>query len=149
MTYQLLVKEKLTKWFWYWGVMPLSSLYIICLFFTLPMWHYIADDTRWNKTLTLIEARVDYFYRLLDFLFMGIICFMIVWSVFNAIKVFILSSKITVPDKSRLYMRVSVILFPIVSFILFIPISMLFIYSWIGSLLIYKLHLLITHLLTY
>jgi hypothetical protein len=46
-------------------------------------------------------------------------------------------------------MRVSVILFPIVSFILFIPISMLFIDSWIGSLLIYKLHLLITHLLTY
>ena len=149
MTDQLLVKEKLTKWFWYWGVMPLSSLYIICLFFTLPMWHHIVDDTRWNKTLTLIEARVDYFYRLLDFLFMGIICFMIVWSVFNAIKVFILSSKITVPDKSRLYMRVSVILFPIVSFILFIPISMLFIDSWIGSLLIYKLHLLITHLLTY
>jgi hypothetical protein len=149
MTDQLLVKEKLTKWFWYWGVMPLSSLYIICLFFTLPMWHYIADDTRWNKTLTLIEARVDYFYRLLDFLFMGIICFMIVWSVFNAIKVFILSSKITVPDKSRLYMRVSVILFPIVSFILFIPISMLFIDYWIGSLLSYKFHLLITYLLTY
>ena len=146
---QLLVKEKLTKWFWYWGVMPLSSLYIICLFFTLPMWHYIADDTRWNKTLTLIEARVDYFYKVLSFPFMGIICFMIVWSVFNAIRVFTLSSKITAPDKSRLYMRISVILFPIVSFILFIPISMLFIDSWIGSLLIYKLHLLITHLLTY
>ncbi len=144
-----LIKEKLTKWFWYWGVMPLSSLYIISLLFALPFWHYTQDDTRWNKTLTLIEARIDYFYRLLDFLFMGIICFMIVWSVFNAIKVFILSSKITVPDKSRLYMRISVILFPIVSFILFIPISMLFIYSWLGSILRYKFHFLITHLLTY
>ena len=32
MSDQIIIKEKLTRWFWCWGVLTLSLLYIACLF---------------------------------------------------------------------------------------------------------------------
>ena len=117
---QLLVKENLNRWFWCWGVLTLSLLYIGCLFAALLILHDVADDTIWQRDLTALESKIRYFYNLLGLIFFVVASFMVVWSVFVAIKVFLISSKLSLPNRLRFYMRISVIVCPIMAFASFI-----------------------------
>ena len=110
--------QNLNKWFWYYGVLPLVTLYLICTNFTAEFLY--MSPTR---------SRTEFFMsELLFWSTLVIASIMIVWCVINAIKVFTLSSKIEVKDYKRkcTIMRISVIVFPILAFLCFIPVSLFF-----------------------
>ena len=116
---QIILKNKLDKWFWSYGVLPLIVLYIICLNFTAEMIQ-IKMTLQWAGTLF-------YMGELLFYTTLGLACLMVIWCIVNAARVFIISSKIEFEEfkKKKLYFRLSVILFPIIAFVGFIPLSLL------------------------
>ena len=108
----------LNKWFWYYGVLPLVTLYLICINFTAEFMY--MSPTR---------SRTEFFMsELLLCSTLGIASIMIVWCNINAIRVFTLSSKIEAKDYKRkcTIMKISVFVFPILAFLCFIPVSLFF-----------------------
>ena len=47
---QIILKEKLNKWFWYYGVLPLVISYVFCLNFAAEML-LIKMTLQWSGTL--------------------------------------------------------------------------------------------------
>ena len=68
-----------------------------------------------------------YMGELLFYTTLGMACLMVVWCIINAVRIFIISSKIDREDfkKKKLYLRLSVIFFPVIAFVGFIPLSFL------------------------
>ena len=119
MTDQILLMGKLRKWFWYYGVLPLVFAYLICLNFSAEFVNILVIA---NRSITLY-----YMAELLYYSTFGIGCLMIVWCIINAVRVYIISSKITAPEfkRKKYSFNISVILFPIIAFLGFIPISLI------------------------
>ena len=114
--------QNLNKWFWYYGVLPLVTLYLICI-------NLVAE--LFQLSLVMLPTRsVTEFYmsELLFWSTLGIASIMIVWCNINAIRVFTLSSKIEAQDYKRkcTIMKISVFVFPILAFLCFIPVSLFF-----------------------
>ena len=119
MTDQILLMGKLRKWFWYYGVLPLVIAYLVCLNFSAEFVNILHIS---NESITLY-----YMGELLYYSTLGIGCLMIIWCIINAIRVYIISSKITAPEfKGKKYsFNTSVILFPIIAFFGFIPLALI------------------------
>lgn len=115
----MLVINKLNKSFWSYGVLPLIISYVLCLNFTAEMMQ-IKMTLQWAGTLF-------YMGELLFYTTLGMACLMVVWCIINAVRIFIISSKIDREDfrKKKLYLRLSVIFFPVIAFVGFIPLSFL------------------------
>ena len=111
MTDQILLMGKLRKWFWYYGVLPLVVAYVICLNFAAEFVNIVVIE---NRSITLY-----YMGELLYYTTVGIAFFMIIWCIINAIRVYIISSKITAPElKNKKYsFNTSVILCPFIAFL--------------------------------
>ena len=118
MTDQILLMGKLRKWFWYYGVLPLVVAYVICLNFAAEFVNIVVIE---NRSITLY-----YMGELLYYTTVGIAFFMIIWCIINAIRVYIISSKITAPElKIKKYsFNPSVILCPFIAFFGFIPLAL-------------------------
>ena len=118
MTDQILLMGKLRKWFWYYGVLPLVVAYVICLNFAAEFVNIVVIE---NRSITLY-----YMGELLYYTTVGIAFFMIIWCILNAIRVYIISSKITAPElKNKKYsFNTSVILCPFIAFFGFIPLAL-------------------------
>jgi len=118
MTDQILLMGKLRKWFWYYGVLPLVVAYVICLNFAAEFVNIVVIE---NRSITLY-----YMGELLYYTTVGIAFFMIIWCIINAIRVYIISSKITAPElKNKKYsFNTSVILCPFIAFFGFIPLAL-------------------------
>ena len=118
MTDQILIMGKLRKWFWYYGVLPLVVAYMICLNFAAEFVNIVVIE---NRSITL-----SYMGELLYYSTVGIAFLMIIWCLINAIRVYIISSKITAHElKGKKYsFNTSVILFPIIAFFGFIPLAL-------------------------
>ena len=118
MTDQILIMDKLRKWFWYYGVLPLVLAYVICLNFAAEFVNIVVIE---NRSITLY-----YMGELLYYTTVGIAFFMIIWCIINAIRVYIISSKITIPElKNKKYsFNTSVILCPFIAFFGFIPLAL-------------------------
>ena len=118
MTDQILLMGKLRKWFWYYGVLPLVVAYVICLNFAAEFVNIVVIE---NRSITLY-----YMGELLYYTTVGIAYFMIIWCIINAIRVYIISSKITAPElKNKKYsFNTSVILCPFIAFFGFIPLAL-------------------------
>ena len=118
MTDQILLMCKLRKWFWYYGVLPLVVAYVICLNFAAEFVNIVVIE---NRSITLY-----YMGELLYYTTVGIAFFMIIWCIINAIRVYIISSKITAPElKNKKYsFNTSVILCPFIAFFGFIPLAL-------------------------
>ena len=120
MTDQILIIDKLNRWFWYFGVLPLVFTYVICLNFTAELVDILMIEK--DKSITLSYMAALLFYSTLGMAFL-----MIVWCIINAVRVYIISSKITAPEfKGKKYsFNISVILFPIIAFLGFIPVALI------------------------
>ena len=120
MTDQILIMNKLKRWFWYFGVIPLVFAYVICLNFIAEFVDIILSEK--HKSIT-----ISYMAELLFYSTLGIACMMIMWCFINAVRVFIISSKITSPEfkKKKYSLNISVILFPIIAFLGFIPLALI------------------------
>ena len=118
MTDQILLMGKLRKWFWYYGVLPLVFAYVICLNFAAEFVNIVVIE---NRSITLY-----YMGELLYYTTVGIAFLMIIWCIINAIRVYIISSKITAPElKNKKYsFNTSVILCPFIAFFGFIPLAL-------------------------
>ena len=118
MTDQILLMGKLRKWFWYYGVLPLVVAYVICLNFAAEFVNIVVIE---NRSITLY-----YMGELLYYSTVGIAFSMIIWCIINAIRVYIISSKITAPElKNKKYsFNTSVILCPFIAFFGFIPLAL-------------------------
>ena len=118
MTDQILLMGKLRKWFWYYGVLPLVVAYVICLNFAAEFVNIVVIE---NRSITLY-----YMGELLYYTTVGIAFLMIIWCIINAIRVYIISSKITAPElKNKKYsFNTSVILCPFIAFFGFIPLAL-------------------------
>ena len=118
MTDQILLMGKLRKWFWYYGVLPLVVAYVICLNFAAEFVNIVVIE---NRSITLY-----YMGELLYYTTVGIAFSMIIWCIINAIRVYIISSKITAPElKNKKYsFNTSVILCPFIAFFGFIPLAL-------------------------
>ena len=118
MSDQILIMDKLRKWFWYYGVLPLVVAYVICLNFAAEFVNIVVIE---NRSITLY-----YMGELLYYTTVGIAFFMIIWCIINAIRVYIISSKITAPElKNKKYsFNTSVILCPFIAFFGFIPLAL-------------------------
>jgi hypothetical protein len=118
MTDQILIMDKLRKWFWYYGVIPLVVAYVICLNFAAEFVNIVVIE---NRSITLY-----YMGELLYYTTVGIAFLMIIWCIINAIRVYIISSKITAPElKNKKYsFNTSVILCPFIAFFGFIPLAL-------------------------
>ena len=118
MTDQILIMDKLRKWFWYYGVLPLVLAYVICLNFAAEFVNIVVIE---NRSITLY-----YMGELLYYTTVGIAFLMIIWCIINAIRVYIISSKITAPElKNKKYsFNTSVILCPFIAFFGFIPLAL-------------------------
>ena len=119
MTDQILIMGKLRKWFWYYGVLPLVVAYVICLNFAAEFVNIVVID---NRSITLY-----YMGELLYYSTVGIAFLMIIWCLINAIRVYIISSKITAPElKNKKYsFNTSVILCLFIAFFGFIPLALI------------------------
>lgn len=120
MTDQILIMGKLRKWYWYYGFLPLIVAYVICLNFTAEFVHILLIEK--NRPITM-----PYMGELLFYSTLGMAFLMIVWCIINAVRVYIISSKITAPEfKGKKYsFNISVILFPIIAFLGFIPVALI------------------------
>ena len=118
MTDQILLMGKLRKWFWYYGVLPLVVAYVICLNFAAEFVNIVVIE---NRSITLY-----YMGELLYYTTVGIAFFMIIWCIINAIRVYIISSKITTPElkNKKSSFNTSVILCPFIAFFGFIPLAL-------------------------
>ena len=118
MSDQILIMDKLRKWYWYYGVLPLVVAYVICLNFAAEFVNIVVIE---NRSITLY-----YMGELLYYTTVGIAFFMIIWCIINAIRVYIISSKITAPElKNKKYsFNASVILCPFIAFFGFIPLAL-------------------------
>ena len=118
MTDQILIMDKLRKWFWYYGVLPLVVAYVICLNFAAEFVNIVVIE---NRSITLY-----YMGELLYYTTVGIAFLMIIWCIINAIRVYIISSQITAPElKNKKYsFNTSVILCPFIAFFGFIPLAL-------------------------
>ena len=116
---QILIMGKLRKWFWYYGVLPLVVAYVICLNFAAEFVNIVVIE---NRSITLY-----YMGELLYYSTVGIAFLMIIWCLINAIRVYIISSKITAPElKNKKYsFNTSVILCPFIAFFGFIPLALI------------------------
>ena len=116
---QIILNEKMDKWFWYYGVLPLVISYVFCLNFAAEML-LIKMTLQWSGTLF-------YMGELLFYTTLGLAFLMIIWCIVNAARVFVISSKIELEEfkKKKLYFRLSAIIFPIIAFVGFIPLTIL------------------------
>ena len=71
MTDQILIMNKLNKWFWYFGVLPLVISYLMCLNFTAE---YLSIAMIERPSITL-----RYMGELLGFTTLGLAIIMIIW----------------------------------------------------------------------
>ena len=110
--------DKLRKWFWYYGVLPLVVAYVICLNFAAEFVNIVVIE---NRSITLY-----YMGELLYYSTVGIAFLMIIWCIINAIRVYIISSQITALElKNKKYsFNTSVILCPFIAFFGFIPLAL-------------------------
>ena len=117
MTDQILFMNKLNKWFWYFGVLPLVISYLMCLNFTAE---YLSIAMIERPSITL-----KYMGELLGFTTLGLAIIMIIWCIINAFRVHKIASKIKVSEfkTKKNIMKSSSIWFPIISVFGFIPIS--------------------------
>ena len=117
MSDQLLIIDKYRRWFWYFGVLPLVVSYLICL-------NFIAE---FLSIVVLQKPSItqSYMASLLFFITIGLALLMILWCLINTIRVYEISFKIKLPEfKIKKYIfNASVILFPIIAFVGFIPFS--------------------------
>jgi len=120
MTDQMLIIDKLDRWFWYYGVLPLVFAYIICLNFTAEFVDILMIEQDRSITLSYMGAML--FYSTLGMAFL-----MIFWCIINAVRVYVISSKITAPEfkRKKYTLNISVILFPIIAFLGFIPLALI------------------------
>ena len=118
MTDQLL-NSKLNKWFWYCGVLPLTTSYLICLNFTAE---FIDISLVERPSTTLF-----YMGELLGYTTLGLAIIMIFWCNINAMQVHKISSKITKSEFriKKYILNTSVIFFPVVAFFGFVPFALI------------------------
>ena len=116
MTDQTLIMNKLNKWFWYYGVLPLVISYIICLNFAVE---FFQIKVAFNPSITKF-----YMAEMLGYTTLGLAFVMIVWCNVIVTCVHKISSKLISFDfKIKKYiLNISVIFFPIIAFLGFIPI---------------------------
>ena len=115
MTDQILIMNKLNRWFWYFGVLPLVISYFMCLNFVAE---YIQIHLTSNPSITLL-----YMGELLFFVTLGLVILMVLWCNINAFRVFKISSEIT-SSKFRFkkyILNTAVYLCPIIAILGFIP----------------------------
>ena len=117
MSDQLLIIDKYKRWFWYFGVLPLIASYLICLNFIAEFLSIVVIE---KPSITL-----SYMASLLFFITIGLALLMILWCLINTIRVYMISFKIKLPEfRIKKYIfNASVIFFPIVAFVGFIPLS--------------------------
>lgn len=119
MSDQLLIIDKYRRWFWYFGVLPLVASYLICL-------NFIAE---FLSIVVLLKPSItqSYMASLLFFITIGLALLMILWCLINTIRVYKISFKINLPEfKIKKYIfNASVIFFPIIAFVGFIPLSII------------------------
>jgi len=114
---QMLIIDKYKRWFWYFGVLPLVTSYLICLNFIAEFFSIAFIE---KPSITLC-----YMASLLFYVTLGVALLMILWCVVNTIRVYIISFKIKLPEfRIKKYIfNASVILFPIIALLGFIPLS--------------------------
>jgi len=112
---QILMVNKLNKWFWLYGVFPLLTSYMLCLNFAVE---YFLIQVEFKPSITKY-----YMGELLGFTTLGLACIMILWCNIIAIRVHGISSNISIPNfKVRKFIfNISVIIIPVTAFIAFIP----------------------------
>ena len=117
MSDQLLIIDKYKRWFWYFGVLPLITSYLICLNFIAEFLSIVVIE---KPSITL-----SYMASLLFFITIGLALLMILWCLINTIWVFTISFKIKLPEfRIKKYIfNASVIFFPIIAFLGFVPFS--------------------------
>ena len=119
MTDQILIMNKLKRWFWFFGVSPLVISYLMCLNFTAEYLD-IALIERPSNTL-------HYMGELLGYTTLCLAIMMIIWCNINAFRVYKIASKITALEFKtyKNILKSSSIIFPIIAFFGFIPISLI------------------------
>ena len=117
MSDQLLIIDKYKRWYWYFGVLPLVTSYLICL-------NFIAE---FLSIVVLLKPSItqSYMASLLFFITIGLALLMILWCLINIIRVYMISFKIKLPEfRIKKYIfNASVIFFPITAFVGFFPLS--------------------------
>ena len=112
---QILIVNKLNKWFWFYGVLPLFTCYILCLNFAVEFFLIKLE----------IKPSITKYYmgELLGFTILGFACIMILWCNVVAIRVHGISSNISTPNFKvrKIIFNISVIVIPVTAFITFIP----------------------------
>ena len=114
---QMLIIDKYKRRYWYFGVLPLVTTYLICL-------NFIAEFF----SIALIEKpsiTLGYMASLLFYVTLGLALLMILWCLINTIRVYVISFKIKLPEfRIKKYIfNASVIFFPIIAFVGFFPLS--------------------------
>jgi len=114
---QILIIDKYKRWFWYFGVLPLVITYLICLNFIAEFLSIVVIE---KPSITL-----SYMASLLFFITIGLALLMILWCLINTIRVYMISFKIKLPEfRIKKYIfNASVIFFPIIAFLGFVPFS--------------------------
>ena len=114
---QMLIIDKYKRWFWYFGVLPLVTTYLICLNFIAEFFSIAFIE---KPSITL-----GYMASLLFYVTLGLALLMILWCVVNTIQVYMISFKIKLPEfRFKKYIfNASVIFFPIIAFVGFFPLS--------------------------
>ena len=115
MSDQIFIMNKLNRWFWYSGVLPLVISYVMCLNFVAE---YIHINLTSNPSITLF-----YMGELLFHITLVLVLIMILWCNVNAFQVKRISSKITSSEfkLKKFVFNTSVYLFPIIAILSFIP----------------------------
>lgn len=119
MSDQLLIIDKYRRWFWYFGVLPLVASYLICLNFIAEFLSIVISQ---KPSITQ-----GYMASLLFFITLGLAILMILWCVINTIRTYKISFKIKLTEfRIKKYIfNASVIFFPIIAFVGFIPLSII------------------------
>ena len=111
--HNLEAQYKLKKQFWYYGVLPLVSVYTVGIFVASYHLSRTVDDCFITQSCSELENKIAYFSSNIIKLIMILLCVYAVWNIYKIFKL----SKNNIEKSKKIRIRAYTIIFPAIAII--------------------------------
>ena len=104
---------KLKKQYWYYGVLPLVTVYVIGIFFASYHVSRTVDDCFFTQSCSELDNKIAFFSSNIIKILMLVLTFYAIWNGYRIFKL----SKDGIEISKKIKVRIYVILFPVITII--------------------------------
>ena len=106
-------KDKLKKQYWYYGVFPLVTVYIIGIFVASYHMSRTVDDCFITQSCSELDSKIAFFSSNIIKILMLVLTFYAIWNGYRIFKL----TKDRIEMSEKIKVRIYVILFPVIAII--------------------------------